>query len=335
MSQSNDSLSLWRPSASLQALKQAALVRSVVHQWMAEYNILEVFTPALSVAGTTDPQIESLVVRGDGKNHALRYLHTSPEFAMKRILCAYPEQDIYQLATVFRAEESGRFHNSQFTLLEWYRVGMDHIALMNDVQQLLCAVWNAFEIEFPQIDRKSYVQEVFDRLGQWPDQLTGSQIRHYFLENERSFPQGLESDLSACLDLFMDEFVLPEFGRHRITFLTEYPCSQAALARIGTATHSDCPVAERFEVYIGKVELANGFHELADASVQRQRFEQEQRARQLRHQSAIPIDENLLSALQSGLPDCAGVALGVDRLLMLLGGYQCVEQVMSFSDDNA
>lgn len=335
MNQSEDLSSLWRPSASLQALKQAAHLRSEVHQWMSCQSILEVSTPALSIAGTTDPQVESLVVRGDGKNQALRYLHTSPEFAMKRILCAYPEQDIYQLATVFRAEETGRYHNSQFTLLEWYRVGMNHIALMNDVQQLLQAIWNAFGVAFPKIDRKSYIQEVYDRLGEWPDQLAGIEIRNYFLKNERSFPQGLESDLCACLDLFMDEFVLPTFDNHKITFLYEYPSSQASLARIGKAAQSNCSVAERFEVYVGKVELANGFHELADASVQRQRFAHEQQVRKHRRQSTIPIDEHLLSALQSGLPDCAGVALGIDRLLMLLGGYQCVKHVMSFSDDNA
>lgn len=334
MNKGTGSFSHWRPSASLQALQQAALLRRAIHQWMFENNVLEVFTPALSIAGTTDPQVESLTVKDDKQQQPTRYLHTSPEFAMKRILCAHPEQDLYQLATVFRAEESGRFHSSQFTMLEWYRVGMDHLLLMEDVQQLLQTVWELFEIDFPGVDRKSYVQEVFDRLGEWPDDLQGNQIRDYFLKNKRSFPQGLELDLSASLDLFIDEFVLPAFDSHKFTFFYNYPSSQAALARLGTDMKSHRPVAERFEVYVGKVELANGFHELADATVQRQRFEQEQQARQLRNQSVVPIDENLLSALQFGLPDCAGVAMGIERLLMLLCGYECVDQVISFSDAN-
>lgn len=324
----------WMPTASLAALKQSARLRSAVHQWMLSRDILEVCTPALSSSAATDPQVESLVVpsgQGGGKQ---RYLVTSPEFAMKRILCAYPEQDIYQIASVFRGEEQGRYHVSQFNLLEWYRTGMDHLALMHDVEQLLNHIWTVFDLEFPGVDVRSYSQEVYDRLKQWPDDLNAELIKNYFAAHGRSFPAGLELDSSSSLDLFMDEFVLPEFDTSRVTFLFEYPVSQAALARIGTGA-AGRPVAERFEVYLGHVELANGFHELADAGLQRQRFDNDIRTRLRRSQSEVPMDENLLGAMSKGLPDCAGIALGLDRLHMVLGNHKHISQVLSFSDENA
>jgi len=296
--------------------------------------VLEVCTPPLSYCANTDPQVESLVALDPGGSMMQRYLHTSPEFAMKRLLCAYPDTDLYQIACVFRAEEYGRFHTSQFNLLEWYRIGMDHLALMRDMEALLAHVWRAFGRELPEVETRSYCQEVFERLGQWPDQLDGERVREYFKEKRRSFPEGLEADLTASLDLFMDEFVLPEFGQSSVTFLSEYPASQAALARVAT-TDTGRQVAERFEVFIGQVELANGFHELSDAKQQRHRFEQDLQLRSSRSQRAMPIDENLLAALSSGLPDCAGVALGIDRLHMVVGEYDHIQQVVPFSDEHA
>jgi len=309
--------------------------------------VLEVCTPPLSYCANTDPQVESLVALDPdgsqeetlvsldpGGSKVQRYLHTSPEFAMKRLLCAYPDTDLYQLAYVFRAEEHGRFHTSQFNLLEWYRIGMDHLALMQDMEALLAHVWRAFGRELPEVETRSYCQEVFERLGQWPDELNGERVRQYFKDKQRSFPEGLEADLAASLDLFMDEFVLPEFDKSSVTFLSEYPASQAALARVAT-TDTGRQVAERFEVFIGQVELANGFHELSDAKQQRHRFEQDLQLRSSRSQRAMPIDENLLAALTSGLPDCAGVALGIDRLHMVLGGYDHIQHVVPFSDEHA
>lgn len=324
----------WKPSASLTTLKQSARLRRAIHGWMHDQDILEVCTPALSYSATTDPCIESLVVHPPGDDNCLRYLHTSPEFAMKRILCAYPHQDIYQIASVFRAEEQGRFHVSQFNMLEWYRTGMDHWELMQDVEALLTHLWTVFDLEFPGVETLSYSQEVFDRLQRWPDELEASLVKDYFNQYERSFPAGLESDLTASLDLFMDEFVLPGFDKEKITFLFEYPSSQAALARIGTGSAGN-PVAERFEVYKGQVELANGFHELADVSTQRQRFEVDLQTRETNGQQGVPIDENLLSALSVGLPDCAGIAVGLDRLNMVLGNHAHISDVLSFSDANA
>ena len=327
----------WRPTASLESLKQAALLKRAIRQWMLDEQILEVCTPALSSAATTDPQVQSLVVdavNGTQSDTEIRYLHTSPEFAMKRILCAYPDTDIYQLATVFRAEEQGRYHVSQFNMLEWYRIGMDHEALMQDVERLLRHLWKLLELDFPMVTKRSYCQEVFNRLGEWPDTISGSVIRNYFQQNNRSFPAGLEQDVSACLDLFMDEFVISTFDPAAVTLLCDYPGSQAALARVVT-DNNGTKVASRFEVFVGQVELANGFHELSDSVVQRQRFENDLEVRKCIGKDAVPMDENLLAALQYGLPDCAGIALGIDRLQMILGGHQHIREVVCFSDDNA
>lgn len=307
---------------------------------MAEQGILEVLTPPLSQAANTDPQVESLVVMPDAQGsgssvqgHA-RYLHTSPEFAMKRVLCAYPDTDIYQMTTVYRAEVQGRFHVSQFTMLEWYRTGIDHLQLMHDTESLLGDLWQHVGLDRPQIDKRSYCQEVFERLGAWPDDLDGYTVRDYFNKHDRSFPAGLEDDLNACLDLFIDEFILPEFHPEKLTFLFDYPVAQAALARVGVDAQGR-RVAQRFEVFFGKLELANGFHELNDAGVQRQRFEAEQRERQIRGLQSVPLDERLLDALKEGLPDCAGIAMGVERLHMVLGKHAHINQVLVFCDDNA
>ncbi len=334
----------WRPTASPAALRQAAQLRAAIREWMQQHDVLEVYTPPLSFAANTDPQVESLSVASPSVSQGSAshgtapegrgYLHTSPEFAMKRVLCAYPETDIYQIATVFRAEVQGRFHVSQFTMLEWYRVGMTHWELMQDVEALFTHLWSAFGLTPLPVETCSYCREVHRRLDGWPDDLKGETIRDYFIKHHRSFPEGLESDVAASLDLFMDEFVLPDFNENAITFLYEYPASQAALAKVGNDANG-LPVAERFEVFIGRVELANGFHELSDAAVQRTRFITDLEQRRVRSQVPVPIDENLLAALREGLPDCAGVAIGVERLLMILGNYSHINQVTSFSDANA
>ena len=323
----------WYPAASRQTLRQAAQLRAVIREWMQLSHILEVCTPALSYAGNTDPQVESIVV-GACEDGRARYLHTSPEFAMKRILCAYPDTDIYQIAQVYRSEVRGRYHLSQFTMLEWYRVGMDHKDLMRDMQDLLQRVWSNFKLPFPIVEQRSYCAEVHKRLGKWPEDLTADVIQEYFSAHDRSFPEVLQDDLPASLDLFMDEFVVSEFAADGITFMDEYPAAQAALARTGFNAQGRL-VAERFEVFAGSTELANGFHELADARDQRRRFINDQKLRDSKDQTMVPIDENLLAALQSGLPDCAGVALGLERLLMVLCGHAHIDEVVCFDDQHA
>lgn len=312
---------------------------------MDDHGILEVITPVLSHHATTDPHVPS-VRTADGK-----FLHTSPEFAMKRLLAAQamdcrPESsehctasgseqsDIYQITPVFRAGESGRFHNTEFTLLEWYRLGMNHHALMGDMEALLASLHEVFALPWHGVDRRRYGVEVRQRLGVWPEAVTVAMIESYFVSFNRSFPASLGDDTDAALDLFMDEFVLPEFSTTRYTFLQDYPVSQAALARLGMDEDAR-QVAERFELYLGRVELANGFHELGDASVQKSRFEQDLQKRAERGIDVVPMDAHLIDALDAGFPDCAGVALGLERLHMVLGGHDHISQVVSFDDQRA
>ncbi|NND92812.1 MAG: EF-P lysine aminoacylase GenX [Granulosicoccus sp.] len=329
----------WLPGATLDTLRQAARLRQSVRQWMLQQGILEVFTPALSAAGATDPHVASLRTR-QGK-----YLQTSPEFPMKRLLAAHAleladgtstrvQPDLYQIATVFRAEESGRYHNSEFSLLEWYRIGRDHHALMQDLENLLRHIWDTAELAWPGIESRRYGVEVRRRLGVWPEQATTNDIARYFASAGRSYPESIGGDVDAALDLFIDEFVLPEFAGDAFTLLIDYPVSQCALARLGSDEEGRA-VARRFELYFGRLELANGFHELCDATIQRSRFEADLRKRDHLAAERISMDENLLQAMAAGLPDCAGIALGLERLHMVLGQHAHIREVMSFDEQRA
>ncbi len=302
---------------------------------MEAREILEVCTPILSRHATTDPHVPSVCTTNE------RYLHTSPEFPMKRLLAAHAEAadvqvqpDIYQIAPVFRAGEYGTYHNPEFTLLEWYRVGMDHRALMDDTLQLLQHIWQTFDRPWQDAQICRYGVEVQARLGCWPEQATVEIIQAYFDQASRSFPSAIATDLDAALDLFMDEFVLPEFPPDSFTILKDYPESQAALSRLGIDEDGRC-VAERFEVYYGSLELGNGFHELTDPLEQRQRFEDDLRKRKTLGEPSMPMDTLLLDALMAGMPECAGIALGLNRLQMALGGYDSIKQVLSFDDQRA
>lgn len=309
------------------------MLRTSIRQWMDVQGVLEVCTPVLSRHATTDPHVPSVGTCDGG------YLHTSPEFAMKRLLAAHAldsqaQPDLYQIATVFRAGESGRFHNTEFALLEWYRIGMNHNDLMIDAENLLRHIWAGFARTWPGLKTLRYGVEVRDRLGVWPEEATIPLIEGYFAARNRSFPRNMGTDIDAALDLFMDEFVLSTFAQGSITLLKDYPVSQAALARLGM-DEDRRQVAERFEIYAGKTELANGFHELSDAEIQRTRFLDDLVKRRVMAAPIVPMDTHLLDALAAGLPDCAGIALGLDRLLMVLGGYERISQVLSFDDQRA
>lgn len=302
---------------------------------MHKEQILEVCTPPLSFAANTDPSVEPVITLTKNRNGSdCRYLHTSPEFAMKRLLAAYPYADIYQIAMVFREEEQGRFHTGQFSMLEWYRLGLDHQGLIQDVEDLLRHVYASLQLDTPDFEICSYGEAVRAHLGLWPDELEPHQVQDYFHSYQRSFPAGISEDLDACLDLFIDEFVLPEFSPNGFTILTDYPSSQAALARLGTNDHGRT-VAERFELFYGRVELANGFHELSDADEQRKRFNHDLHKRSSQRKKLLPVDENLLAALAHGLPDCAGIALGLERLSMIIGKHEHISEVLSFDDHHA
>jgi len=298
-----------------------AQIRAFFHQ----QGVMEVETPVCSRSATTDPTIQSLVTRytGPGAPSGVPlYLHTSPEFPMKRLLAA-GSGPIYQLCKVFRDGESGRLHNPEFTLLEWYRPDFDHHRLMDEVEQLVQRVLP----EAQPVRRISY-RELFEQLlGLNPHDATAGQLRNLALQQGVPGIEQLElPHRDAWLDLLMTHCIEPALGAG-LCFVYDYPASQAALARVRPG---DPPVAERFELYIDGIEVANGFHELADAAEQRRRFEQALQARSEAGQPLVPMDELLLAALARGLPDCAGVALGIDRLFMRAIGATHIDQVIAF-----
>ncbi len=290
--------------------------------------VMEVCTPVLSRAAGTDPAIEPLRTRYTGPAYPQGldlYLQTSPEFPMKRLLAA-GSGPIYQLAQVFRDGEYGPRHNTEFTLLEWYRPGFDHHQLMDEVADLVRAC-----LEEPlSMEKITYVDLFREHLGIHPLEADLAELRALAAQQGLAV-QGV-TGRDDWLDLFMSLVIEPRLGRERLTFVHDYPASQASLARLNP---NDSRFASRFELYLHGVELANGFHELTDAAEQRRRFEEENRERESKGQRRLPLDENLLAALEAGLPDCAGVALGLDRLLMLKLHASCLDDVLSFSLKNA
>ena len=246
---------------------------------------------------------------------------------MKRLL-ASGSGDIYQICKVFRDGESGSLHNPEFTMLEWYRTGFDHLRLMDEVGTLLTELLGT-RLSAPP-ERLPY-REAFRRaLGVDPQ--TAPTPALAAIAASQLGATGLGADRDECLDLLQGALVAPSLGRGRITFVHDYPASQAALARL---LPGDPPLAARFEAYVEGMELCNGFHELADATEQRRRLEAEQARRRARGLPVPPVDERLLAALAAGLPDCAGVALGLDRVAMLATGCGAIREVLSFGIDDA
>jgi lysyl-tRNA synthetase class 2 len=298
-----------------------------VRAFFAERGVLEVETPILSAGGVTDPQIESLTSRIRGMPDEVS-LSTSPEFAMKRLLAA-GSGDIYQLCKVFRDGERGRWHNPEFTLLEWYRLGFDDAALMSEVE-LLVAELLAPERRLPAARRQSYAEAMRDYAGIDPH---NAEDRELDAAAERlGLKCEADLDRDAKLDLLMGLAVGPQLGRDRPCFIYDYPASQASLARLKPGLPK---VAARFELYLEGVELCNGFHELANPAEQRARFEQDLATRRARGQTEPRLDDRLLSALAAGIPDCAGVALGFDRLAAIALGATRLSEAMAFSIENA
>ena len=320
--------STWHPSASLQTLQLRAQLLNIMRSFFAERGIWEVDTPALSMAGTTDPNLHSFTTYYQGFSQHDRkklYLHTSPEFPMKQLLAA-GSGCIYQIAKVFRDGECGRYHNPEFTLLEWYRVGFDHHQLMNEVEALIdTCLTDIMVLEPPQYF--SYREIFLHHLNIDPHLSTVDELRQCCLLHDLTPPIGMPTQqIDAWLDLLLTHCIEPQFNPNRLIFIYDYPASQAALAKIRP---SNPPVAERFEVYLNGIELANGFHELADSQEQRQRFEWDNHAREQQGLPTIPLDEHLLAILDN-LPDCAGVALGIDRLMMITASQSSLSEVIAF-----
>jgi lysyl-tRNA synthetase class 2 len=316
----------WRPTATRDLLRLRAMLLTRIREYFARAGVLEVDTPVLSVAGTTDPAIQSFstTYHGPGPCHGARlYLHTSPEFPMKRLLAA-GAGSIYQICKVFRDGESGRCHNPEYTLLEWYRAGFDHVALMGEVESLLREVLRDI-VPLAPARRWTYRELFRDYAGIDPFTTSVHEIR-LALQSRGIDTRLPEDTLDGWLDLLLTHVIEPALDAG-LVFVSDYPASQAALARL---LPGEPPVAARFEVYLDGVELANGYHELTDAAEQRRRFERDNTRRSARHLAAVEPDRRLLAAMQSGLPDCSGVALGIDRLLMIAGGAKHINEVMAF-----
>jgi elongation factor P--(R)-beta-lysine ligase len=317
----------WRPTAGLEAMRLRARVLRQVRAFFERRGVLEVDTPALSAAAATDPHLGSLAVRYHGPNApagGLLRLHTSPEYPMKRLLAA-GWGSMYQVCKVFRDGEAGRLHNPEFTLLEWYRVGFDHRQLMDEVEELVTGVLGG-RLAGP-AERLSYGQAFRRHAGVDPLTASVEELMACCRRHGLSAPALEKAERDAWLDLLLTHVVEPRLGRGCPSFLYDYPASQAALARVRPGKP---PLAERFELYVEGIELANGFHELGDTHEQRRRFQADNARRSALGLPPMPTDEHLLAALAAGLPPCAGVALGLDRLVLVAGGYSSLDEVLAF-----
>ena len=306
----------WQPSASLDAIRQRARIYRQIRAFFNTRGCLEVDTPVLMPTTGTDVNIDSLEVAGVDPS---LYLQTSPEYAMKRLLAA-GSGSIFQICHAFRKGEAGRRHNPEFSMLEWYRVGYDYQQLMDEIE-LLITTLSLSRCEF---QRLSYRELFRQSLQLEIDVITIEALRE---RCEKLVPgtDSSELDTDQCLDLLLAMAIAPTLQGY--LFVYDYPLSQAALAR---PSEWDASVAERFELFYNGLELANGFSELTDAAQQRARFEEDNRERRSRGLRQLEIDERLLAALESGMEDCAGVALGLDRLLMVLLELDSIDEVLTF-----
>ena len=319
----------WQPSAPITNLLKRAKLMNAVRRFFIERGILEVETPAMSKASVTDIHLHPFVTRFIGPGAAAGedlYLITSPEFHMKRLLAA-GSGPIFQLCRCFRNEEMGRHHNPEFTMLEWYRPGFDMYPLMNEVDDLLQQI-----LESEPADLVSY-QQVFQRhLDIDPLTIEKEELKALAAKLNLSDELAQEEDRDTLLQLLFTHSIEPNIGQEKPVFVYHFPASQASLARISI---EDRRVAERFEVYFKGIELANGFTELTDAQEQKERFELDNLKRQNKGLPQYPIDNQLIASLFSGLPDCSGVALGMDRLIMLALDETSIDQVIAFTLDRA
>jgi elongation factor P--(R)-beta-lysine ligase len=318
----------WRPTAAPARLAARARLLARARGFFAERQVLEVDTPLIVNAAVSDVHLHAAQVRLGGAQAAAHFLHTSPEYAMKRLLAA-GSGDIYQICHVARGFEAGRLHNPEFTLIEWYRLGFSLSALMDEVESLVRALL-AEGAGARRSERVSYRELFRSCIGLDPFSASAPQLAH--AAAAAGFSGSAASTPDECLELLMGAKIGPMLGRGALTFVYGYPASQAALARLDP---QDARAAQRFELYAEGIELANGFHELTDAAEQRARFAHDQAERARRGLPVHPLDERLLAALAQGLPDCAGVALGFDRTLMLATGAEHIDEVLPFPSARA
>lgn len=308
----------WLPSASIESLKARAQFYAYIRQFFVVRDVLEVETPFMSGAAVSDVNLYPVKAICCGKP---AYLHTSPEYPMKRLL-ASGSGDIYQICKVFRDEEVGRRHNPEFSMLEYYRLNFDLKTLIDEVAQLVGDYLNIQK----RLDL-SYGQAVEKYAGFNPFEISDESLRK---EIDKFVGVDMQLSRDECFDVIMSHVVEPSLPRDHLVFISAYPASQAAMANTYESAHGH-KVAQRFELYVNGLELANGYDELVDAAEQLKRFEKEQQ----QHSDARPMDQNFMAAMSHGLPKCSGVALGLDRILMLKLGLDHIQKVISFDFENS
>lgn len=315
----------WRPTAGLDTLRARAALMAQARAYFADTGAVEVETPQLSPVPVSDPLLDSVEVRLSGRPGPW-FLHTSPEFPMKRLLAA-GLGDCFQVCRVFRDGERGRLHLPEFTMIEWYRIGRSLEGIMDDVEGLVRRLSGTASLP---ARRLTFREVVMQAVGVDGLSGTAAELCSALAARQLDVPENLREDRDALLDLVMGAVAGPALGHDRPVMVHDYPASQASLARLKTV--DGMTVAERFELYLGGMEIANGYHELADPAEQRRRFEADAAHRRHLGKPAA-IDQDLLAALEAGLPACSGVALGFDRLAMHLLGLDRIDQVVSFTID--
>jgi lysyl-tRNA synthetase class 2 len=313
--------------------KSRGNVINAIRDFFKNKNVVEVETPSLSMGTVTDPYLDAFSTQynyldnSDIDQSQQLYLQTSPEFHMKRLL-ASGYGCIFQICKAFRHEDSGRYHNPEFTLLEWYRIGFDQHDLMAEVDELLSTV-----VKTPESEKISYQNLFIKFVSVDPLTATFNQLYEVIELRGKAADWLYESDdCDLLLQFIFSEIIEKNIGLSRPCFVYNFPIAQASLAK---ECDEDNRVAQRFECYFKGVELANGFNELTDADIQITRFEQDNSKRQQLGLATKNIDDNFIKALQSGLPQCAGVALGIDRLMMIALEKSAIEDVISFPIERA
>lgn len=319
----------WHPTAGVQAARDRAAMMRRIRDYFGVENVLEVDTPSFSNSAASDTQIESFEIPTSLVSRRPVYLHTSPEFCMKRLLCAgFP--DIYSICRVFRDGESGRRHQPEFTMVEWYRLGLGLESIIDDALKMIQAALMPLHLSDDPIQfeyRDCFLGRAdVDPLTASIDELADA------ARASGELRQSIGEERDDWLDLILTTRVAPSFEPHRLTVLRHYPANQAAMARL---CPNDSRVADRFEVFFGAVELANGYVELVDAEEQSARIERDNEERRRRGRTVRPHDSKLLAALESGLPACAGVAVGFERLQMIFADTEDMSDVITFSFETA
>ena len=318
----------WQPAANVAGLQRRAAALAQTRQFFAQRDVLEVETPILARYSVTEPHIQSIRATVNTSEYWLR---TSPEYHMKRLLAAGCP-DIYQIGKSFRGGETGTRHQPEFTMIEWYRLGFDLDAMIDDTCELIKHL--SQHTQFPVAERRtiSYTEAFQSACNLNPISATLEDIRSTALESladiiDKRLTETIGDDRACWLDLLASHIVTPSFEKDILYVMTDYPAEQAMLAKLNP--HNDL-LAERFEIFLNGLELANGYCELQDATEQAERLHKDNEQRQQSDLATITIDEHLLAALESGLPTCSGVAVGLDRLLMITDGHDSVGSTLSF-----